>query len=145
MKVISIVRAAKIEDWHNARWLLTYRKIVIFCQLFLYSNSSFSSFFWAMLHHFLLPDAGRVSVKTGLAYLFILSLDNESPFECMGMIYIKEQGKTTQLDWKELGVCNWNMHYTICPLCALAFYFFTCWHLDLEWQPPLSPSWIVQS
>lgn len=71
--------------------------------------SFFANYFYTVTHlsalsfepcstTFFLPDAGRVSVKTGLAYLFILSLDNESPFECMGMIYIKEQGKTTQLD-----------------------------------------------
>ena len=32
------------------------------------------------------------------------------------------------------------MHCAICPLGAVAFHFFTCWHLDLECQSSLATS-----
>ena len=72
--------------------------------------------------------------------MFILDLEKEGPTECKAMIVIMEQGKTNQFARKELGACIQNMHCAICPLGAVAFHFFTCWHLDLECHPSLATS-----
>jgi Centromere DNA-binding protein complex CBF3 subunit, domain 2 len=56
------------------------------------------------------------------------------------MIVIMEQEKTNQFAQKEIGACIRNMHCAICPLGAVAFHFFTCWHVDLECQPSLATS-----
>ena len=82
-----------------------------------------------LLTHFCLMRGESVQ-RLELADMFIWDLENEGPTECKAMKVIMEQGKTNQFAQKELGACIWNMQCAICPLGAVAFHFFTCWHLD---------------
>jgi Centromere DNA-binding protein complex CBF3 subunit, domain 2 len=83
---------------------------------------------------------GESVKRLELEDMFILDLENEGPTECKAIIVIMEQWKTNQFAQKELGACIQNMYCAICPIGAVAFHFFTCWHLDVECQPSLATS-----
>jgi hypothetical protein len=70
-----------------------------------------------------------------LPNLFTLEFPNEGVTPCWPVIMVMDQGKTNQFGKRDYAACIRNKEVIACPVRALAFYLFYCWHRGRERFP----------
>jgi hypothetical protein len=82
-----------------------------------------------LLPHFSLCRGENVR-SLQLPDLFYLKLDNEGYSICYAIVLVMSQGKKNQFGRKEVGAFIRNKNVSICPMGALAMYFFVRHHVQ---------------
>ncbi|POM78092.1 Hypothetical protein PHPALM_4427 [Phytophthora palmivora] len=77
-------------------------------------------------------NTGESARNLELPNLFSIPLEHEGYTDCRALVMIMEQGKTNQFGRREFGSCRRHCKVEICPVGALAFYFFFRWSIEKE-------------
>ncbi|POM71737.1 Hypothetical protein PHPALM_11653 [Phytophthora palmivora] len=103
-----------------------------------YMNLNTGSDLRSRMSHFLCHSCllrGESARNLELPDLVSVVLENEGFTECRALVMVMGQGKTNQYGRREFGSCIRHTNVEVCPIGALALYFFFRWCVQMESIP----------